>query len=615
MQPPCSGGTSSQPCFNGCFPSPFLASENSHDNTSNSNSVSRIDDLSSATSSSLYPNTHFTNHESLPLLQDSYNNFIKSFPQFSTTSQVDQIRDQEYQHLNNLSNTCFDYTGYGLFSYAQQNQKSCSSLSSSSSTRYLNLEQSFFDVSIKSMNLKSQILYRGHESELESRMRERIMTFMNVSENDYALVFIANEVSAFKLVADSFLFQSKGSELLTVYDHNNEALEMMIDSCKKQEVQILSAEFTWPNLGIEWRKLKKMVTCKKEKRKGSLFVFPLYSKVTGSPYSYFWMSLAQENGWCVMLDLCALRPKERDTLGMSMFKPDFMVCSFYKIFGENPSGFGCLFVKKSSISSLKDLGNATSIGIISLVPTFAQCHTSSSHQNESAPPNAELLGFASPENQRDKTKEEQNEVSSLSEIVELQGMDMNDERLEIECRGLDHADSVGLIVISTRTRYLINWLVNALMSLQHPHDENRFSLIRIYGPKINSHRGPTVAFNIFDWKGEKIDPTLVQKLADRNNISLSRSCLKNIKFLDRNQEERELALETKTNEVEKFGISKKKSGSNESRILVLTATLGFLTNFEDVYRLWTFVSRFLDADFVEKERWRYIALNQKTIEV
>jgi hypothetical protein len=34
-----------------------------------------------------------------------------------------------------------------------------------------------------------------------------------------------------------------------------------------------------------------------------------------------------------------------------------------------------------------------------------------------------------------------------------------------------------------------------------------------------------------------------------------------------------------------------------------------------VYKLWTFVARFLDVDFVEKERWRYTALNQKTIEV
>ncbi|PNY08943.1 molybdenum cofactor sulfurase-like protein [Trifolium pratense] len=400
MQPPCSGRTSSsqqQPCFSSCFLSPFLVSENSHDNTSNSNTVNRTDDLTSATSSSLSPNTHFTNHESLPLLHESYNNFIKAFPQFSTTCEIDEIREQEYHHLNNsLSNICFDYTGYGLFSYVQQNQNSGSiaSCSSSSSTRYLNLEQSFFDVSIKSMNLKSQILYGGHESEIESRIRERIMTFMNVSETDYALVFIANEVSAFKLVADSFQFQSKGSELLTVYDHNNEALEMMIDSCKKQGVQILSAEFTWPNLGIEWRKLKKMITCKKEKRK--------------------------ENGWCVMLDLCALRPKEMDTL---------------------------------------DLGNATSIGIISIVPTLTQCNTSNfSRQNDTEKSNFRLPEFSTPEIQKSKTKKKQVEVevtsSSTSEVVELQGMNMKDEKLEIECRGLDHAHNVGLIVISTRTRFL-----------------------------------------------------------------------------------------------------------------------------------------------------------------
>lgn len=600
MHPPCSGGTCSQPCFNGCFPSPFLASEASHNNTNTSNS--NKNDLTAATSSSLYPNTQFTNHESLPLLQDSYNSFIKSFPQFSTTFEIDRIRAQEYHHLNNnLSNICFDYTGYGLFSHSQhQNSSSAAaaSTSSSSSTPYLNLEQSFFDVSIKSMNLKSQILYRGQESKLESRIRERVMTFMNVSETDYALVFIANEVSAFKLVADSFHFQSKGSELLTVYDHSNEALEMMIDSCKKQGVKILSAEFTWPNLAMEWTKLKKMIKCKKEKRKSGLFVFPLYSKVTGSPYSYFWMSMAQENGWHVLLDLCALRPKEMDTLGLSMFKPDFMVCSFYKIFGENPSGFGCLFVKKSTLSSLKDLGNATSIGIVSLTP------------NNPEKPNSEL-----PESSTTNQGTNEESSSSKSEIVELQGMKMNDERLEIECRGLEHADTVGLIVISTRTRYLINWLVNALMSLQHPHDENRFSLIRIYGPKINSHRGFSVAFNIFDWKGEKIDPGLVQKLADRNNISLSRSCLRNIRFLDKNIEEREWALESKATEAEKMGLSKKKKSPGENGILVLSATLSFLTNFEDVYRLWAFVSRFLDADFVEKERWRYIALNQKTIEV
>ncbi|XP_027337423.1 molybdenum cofactor sulfurase-like [Abrus precatorius] len=595
----------SQPCFNGCFPSPLLVSEKSH-NTSksrvNNNKVtaSRNDDFAAATSSTLHPHTHFTNHESLPSLHDSYISFTKAFPQFSSTAQVDQIRAQEYHHLNH-SNISFDYTGYGLFSYAQkQRSRSTTSLaSSSSSLPYLTSEPSFFDISYKSVNLQSQILYGGHESEIESGIRKKIMAFMNVSEADYTLVFFANEVSAFKIVADSFQFQPNG-ELLTVYDHSSEALDTMIESCKKQGVHILSAQFSWPKLGIEWRKLKKMIMKRREKRKGGLFVFPLHSRVTGAPYSYAWMSMAQENGWRVLLDMCALKPKEMGTLGMSLFKPDFMVCSFYKVFGENPSGFGCLFVKKSSISVLKDPGNATSVGIVSLVPAFRQPQLP----------------------QESITVIEETEISDQHEIEEVFVKEIEElstsfdtsknERLEIDCRGLDHANSVGLLLISSRARYLINWLVNALMSLKHPHHENRPSLIRIYGPKISSLRGPAVAFNIFDWKGEKIDPTLVQKLADRNNISLSSSFLKNIRFLNKNKEN-QWAHETRA--CEGGGLGQSKKTRKECGIFVVTAAMTFLTNFEDTYRLWAFLSRFLDADFVEKERWRYMALNQNTIEV
>ncbi|KAG4930329.1 hypothetical protein AAZX31_17G128100 [Glycine max] len=624
MHPSRAEAAASQPCFNGCFPSPLLASEKSHRTTSskpkvvnNNNVTSSHDDFVAATSSTLHPHTNFTNHESLPSLQDSYISFTKAFPQFSTTtSEVDQIRALEYHHLSNHSNACFDYTGYGLFSYYQQQRISYSyptiASSSSSSFPYFRSDASFFDISYKSVNLQSQVLYGGHESELESRIRKRIMSFMNVSEAEYTLVFIANEVSAFKIVADSFQFQNN-RQLLTVYDHSSEALDVMIESCKKQGVHVLSAEFSWPNLRLEWRKLKKMVTKnKREKRsKGGLFVFPIHSRVTGAPYSYVWMSMAQENGWRVMLDVCGLKPKEMGTLGMSLFKPDFMVCSFYKVFGENPSGFGCLFVKKSSVSSLKDPGYATSIGIISLVPAYR-------HETD------EQVVIETDE----ADHQQQDGASSATEIEELNiipfdsSRDTNrlgtkNEGFEIHCRGLDHADSVGLLLISSRTKYLVNWLVNALMSLKHPHHENSISLIRIYGPKISSIRGPAVAFNVFDWKGEKCDPALVQKLADRNNISLGSSYLRNIRFSDKNEEERHWASETTRgcSEVEGLGLSKKKTRSHEPGIFVVTAALGLLTNFEDIYRLWAFLSRFLDADFVEKERWRYMALNQKTIEV
>ncbi|KAG6606129.1 hypothetical protein SDJN03_03446, partial [Cucurbita argyrosperma subsp. sororia] len=185
--------------------------------------------------------------------------------------------------------------------------------------------------------------------------------------------------------------------------------------------------------------------------------------------------------------------------------------------------------------------------------------------------------------------------------------------MEINCRGLDHADSVGLRLISIRGRYLINWLTNALTNLQHPNAEEGFrqGLVRIYGPKIQINRGPAVAFNVFDWKGEKVDPSMVQKLADRNNISLSNGFLKHTSFSDKNEEEFEMRKERVVEEGERTDRSEKR----HCWISVVSAGVGFLTNFEDVYRLWAFVSRFLDADFVEKERWRYMALNQNTIEV
>ncbi|PWA96735.1 Pyridoxal phosphate-dependent transferase [Artemisia annua] len=169
---------------------------------------------------------------------------------------------------------------------------------------------------------------------------------------------------------------------------------------------------------------------------------------------------------------------------------------------------------------------------------------------------------------------------------------------------------------AVEVRYLVNWLVNAFGSLKHPHSEDGVPLVRIYGPKVRVDRGPVVAFNVFDWKGAKVEPTLVQKLADRHNISLSCATLTHVSFVDKASEEKEILVEVKSieKEAQNSPMTKKKE-KLDLGIPVIMATLGYLTNFEDVYRVWTFVSRFLDADFVEKERWRYMALNQTTVEV
>nr|GMD32982.1 molybdenum cofactor sulfurase-like [Ipomoea batatas] len=81
---------------------------------------------------------------------------------------------------------------------------------------------------------------------------------MNISEDDYSVVFTANQSYAFRLLAYAYPFQATNS-LHTVYNYQNEAVEAMAESSK---ARVLSAEFSWPNLKVNSRKLRKMVVSK-----------------------------------------------------------------------------------------------------------------------------------------------------------------------------------------------------------------------------------------------------------------------------------------------------------------------------------------------------------------
>ncbi|KAK6137564.1 hypothetical protein DH2020_028684 [Rehmannia glutinosa] len=558
----------SKACFNKCCLN--LPEPHSSDSTG---SIDPRREFISAILLSIQPNTNFTNHESLPSLTELFSSLKTRVPYYSNTVLADDIRSQEYSHLEN--HVCLDYVGHGLFSYSQRQ-------GFITATEIASSESPFFDISYNSINLNSYLLYGNQELEFQSEMRKRIIGYMNVFEEDYSSVFTANQTSAFKILADSYPFHSN-QNLLTVYDYENEAVQGMVESAKKRGARAHSAVFSWPNFRVNSRKLRKMVINKSKQKNRGLFAFPLQSRMTGSRYSYQWMNLARENGWHVLLDASALGAKDMETLGLSLFQPDFLICSFFKVFGDNPSGFCCLFIKKSIFSDLNQ--SSTTMGIISLIPTKG------SIENQTTPSSSSISQQINEETQE---FQEIKEAPSSSEIVEL---DENPKSTQfkpkihdttknsaIECRALDHADKLGLILISSRTRCLINWLVNALLTLRHPHSGNGLSLVRIYGPRIKLDRGPALAFNVYDWKGERVNPILVQKLADRNNISLNLGFLKNIWFTDDFQEEKEKVLENRR-------ISEKK-GNN---------------------KIWVY--GFLDADFVEKERWRYTALNQTTVEV
>ncbi|KAK4435252.1 Molybdenum cofactor sulfurase [Sesamum alatum] len=614
----------SKACFNNCCVNPLLGLPEPHASPTKSEkpAVDPRHEFVSAILSSIQPNTDFTNHESIPSLQELLSSLRNALPQYMNTVLADHIRAQDYYHLSVWNRVCLDYIGHGLFSYSQiqswsptTNAAASSSSAAAAASSPTAADAPFFEISYNSVNLNSYLLYGSQESEFQAAIRKRIMRYMNVYEEDYSLAFTANQSSAFKLLADSYPFQPNQT-LLTVYDYENEAVETMIQSAKRRGARAQSALFSWPNFRINSRKLRKLVVNKSKLKNRGLFAFPLQSRTTGSRYSYQWMNLARDNGWHVLLDASALGAKEMETLGLSLFQPDFLICSFFKIFGQNPSGFCCLFIKKSSIPDLSQ--SSTSMGIISITPAkgpFQKLAIDETQQiTEETPPEfQETKPFIIKQKEPSTSEiEELDEKPEPAQITNKNHISTNTSG--IECRALDHADKLGLILISSRVRYLINWLVNALLSLRHPHSGNGLLLVRIYGPRIKLDRGPALAFNVYDWKGERVDPILVQKLADRNNISLSCGFLKNIWFSENFQEEKVRLLENRRR-VQELNPEERKKGKQDCGVGVVSVSLGMLSNFEDVYRIWAFVSRFLDADFVEKERWRYTALNQTTVEV
>ncbi|KAG6672254.1 hypothetical protein I3842_16G048800 [Carya illinoinensis] len=301
----------------------------------------------------------FSSVELLPSFRDAFNKFLTAYPKFQSTEKIDQLRLNEYGHLTESSaKVCLDYCGFGLLSYLQTQQY---------------WESSAFTLSEITANLSNHALYGGAEKgTVEDDIKCRIMDYLNIPENEYGLVFTVSRGCAFKLLAESYPFQTN-KKLLTMFDHESQSVNWMAQSAKEKGAKVSSAWFKWPSMKLSSRELRKKIENKKRRKKDSaagLFVFPVQSRVTGAKYSYQWMALAQQNNWHVLLDAGSLGPKDMDSLGLSLFRPDFIITSFYRVFGSDPTGFGCLLIKKSVMGSLQNPSGHTGSGMVRILPVF-----------------------------------------------------------------------------------------------------------------------------------------------------------------------------------------------------------------------------------------------------
>lgn len=173
------------------------------------------------------------------------------------------------------------------------------------------------------------------------------------------------------------------------------------------------------------------------------------------------------------------------TLDLSVIQPEFLIISFYKLFGY-PTGVGCLIAKRSALPRLNRPW--FSGGTIRAVTVGVQGHDMGADECAFEDGTLNFL--------------------SIPDII----------------FGLDWLASIGLQVIAVRVRCLTSWFLDRLRDLEHSDGS---PMAMIYGPKDARERGGSVTFNFLDAVGKVVDERLVAAESAIARISLRTGCFCN----------------------------------------------------------------------------------------
>lgn len=330
--------------------------------------------------------------------------FLKSYPMYSKTASIDELRATDYARLDRGEHIYFDYTGGGIYAESQ--------------------------IQKHQQLLRENVYGNPHSSNptslaathLVEGARAYILKFFNADPDEYLAIFASNASGALKLVGESYPFPN-GRYLLTFDNHNS--VNGIREFAHARGAEVTYIPVMLPEMRVDASQLD-LELARPAKNGHNLFAYPAQSNFSSVKHPLEWIEKAHAHGWDVLLDAAAYVPTNK--LDLSRVKPDFVPISFYKIFGY-PTGLGALIARKSALAKLHR-------------PWFA----------------GGTITVASV--QGDKYYLAEGATAFEDGTLDY----LNIPAIEI---GLRHIESIGYDVISERVKTLTGWLLQNLTAMQH----------------------------------------------------------------------------------------------------------------------------------------------------
>lgn len=196
----------------------------------------------------------------------------------------------------------------------------------------------------------------------------RILSHFNTSPDEYNVIFTSGATASLKIIAEGFRFRADESNetfpysgsFVYVQDNHTSVLGMRdVVAARGAEVICLGHDQAFQVLGQ-----RSTPRDSNERRSSnSLFVYSAQCNFSGLKYPLKWIGDAHAGAlsvfasqpstrWYVLLDAAGFAPT--NNLDLSIFKPDFVCMSFYKMFGY-PTGIGALLVRNTSSDVLEKI--------------------------------------------------------------------------------------------------------------------------------------------------------------------------------------------------------------------------------------------------------------------